>query len=346
MTSGTNAIVFIMPYRSYNQEDSIIVNEDSLMRGLFRADYLTTVEDTAVSNTKEKSTFIAPKKKRKIGVYDKLDKDGIVLPGTEIKKKDCVIGKTFQRSEHKNSNIVLHEEDQSTLADKNAHVESVKLFQGKKGSRGVKIKLRTQQIPKIGDKFSSRHGQKGTIGMLVRQYDMPFTMSGIVPDIIINPCAIPSRMTLGHILETLTGKAIALSGQRIDGSPFTGLSVGDVATVIHKHGFQRHGNECVINGATGEMMKVPIFCGPIFYQRLKHMVDYKFHARRLGKRMRLRANPIKVGHRRSTTFWRNGKEYRGAHGAAGFLEDRMSECSDKHSTYVCQQCKQPALKEG
>ena len=348
MTSGLNAIVAIMPRDGYNQEDSIIVNEDSLMRGLFRADHLTTVEDTAVCNTKEKSTFKPPTRKRKIGNYSLLDKDGVVHPGTKITKKDCIIGKTFVRSEHKNSNVVLHEEDQSTLTDKDGYVQRVNKFQGRKGSSGVKIKIRTRQIPKIGDKFSSRHGQKGTIGMLVRQVDMPFTMDGTVPDIIINPCAIPSRMTIGHILETLTGKAVALSGKDIDGSPFTGLQIDDVAKVVQAHGFQKHGNECMMNGKTGEMMKVPIFLGPIFYQRLKHMVDYKYHARgRSGKKDELTRQPnqgraaggaLKVGEMEKDTM--------GSHGAAGILEDRMSECSDKHTTYICRNCHQPAAKSG
>lgn len=193
---GTNAIVAIMPFQGYGQEDSVIFNQAFIDRGGFRADHYTVVEESAVKNTKEKTTFGVPTKKRKVGCYDKLDQDGIILPGAAVAQKDCLVGKRFER----NANFT---EDQSVLSDKKGIVDKVYLFQDKKGNRGTKIKLRTRQIPKIGDKLSSRHGQKGTCGMIYPPEDLPFTLDGIKPDIIVNPHAIPSRMTIAHLMETL-----------------------------------------------------------------------------------------------------------------------------------------------
>ena len=166
------------------------------------------------------------------------------------------------------------------------------MFQTEKGKRATKIKIRTRQIPTVGDKFSSRHGQKGTIGMIFPEVDMPFNMfTGMTPDIIVNPCAIPSRMTIAHLMETLTGKAIALSGKFIDASPFNGVKIDDVGDIMRQYGFQAKGNECLVSGPSGKMMTCPIFMGPIFYQRLKHMVDYKWYARRQGKKNALTKQP-------------------------------------------------------
>ena len=289
---GLNAIVAIMPFEGFGQEDSIIVNEAFIQRGGFRADHYTTVESVAASNTKEKASFCKPTKKRKVGKYDKLDDDGIINPGYKIDEKDCLIGKKFVRHQYKNSLQNLFEEDQSVLSDKSGYVESTKVFQDRKGNRATKIKIRTRQIPTVGDKFSSRHGQKGTIGMIFPTVDMPFNMfTGMTPDIIVNPCAIPSRMTIAHLMETLTGKAIALSGEFIDASPFNGIKIEDVGKILKQYGFQEKGNECMVAGPSGKMITAPIFMGPIFYQRLKHMVDYKWYARRQGKKNALTKQP-------------------------------------------------------
>ena len=345
---GLNAIVAIMPME-YNQEDSIVVNEAFIQRGGFRADHYTTVESIAASNTKEKATFCKPVKKRKVGKYDKLDEDGIINPGYKIENKDCLIGKKFIRHPYKNSGIQpLFEEDQSVLTDKNGYVESAKVFQDRKGNRATKIKIRTRQIPTVGDKFSSRHGQKGTIGMIFPTVDMPFNMfNGMTPDIIINPCAIPSRMTIGHIMEMLTGKAIALSGTFIDSSPFNGVKIDDIGDIVKTYGFHSKGNECLLSGPTGKMLKCPIFMGPIFYQRLKHMVDYKWYARRQGKKNALTKQPnqgraggggLRFGEMEKDTVL--------AHACPRQAQDRMLFNSDYHQLYVCVKCKQPSLKEG
>lgn len=345
---GLNAIVAIMPFYGYGQEDSIIVKESFIQRGGFRADHYTTVESVAASNTKEKATFCRPTKTRKVGKYDKLDEDGIINPGYKIGDKDCLIGKKFVRHQFKNSSQNLFEEDQSILSDKNGYVEKATVFQTEKGKRATKIKIRTRQIPTVGDKFSSRHGQKGTIGMIFPEVDMPFNMfTGMTPDIIVNPCAIPSRMTIAHLMETLTGKAIALSGTSIDASPFNGVKIDDISDIIKQYGFQGKGNECLVSGPSGKMMSCPIFMGPIFYQRLKHMVDYKWYARRQGKKNALTKQPnqgraggggLRYGEmEKDTTF---------THGCPRLAQDRMLHNSDYHQIYVCVKCQQPALKEG
>jgi DNA-directed RNA polymerase II subunit RPB2 len=334
--NGMNAIVAIMPFHGFGQEDSIIVKQESLDRGMARADHLKVVEDRLSKNSKESSDFVRPVKKKKFGKYDKLDTDGLLRPGVQIDKRDCIIGK--EKIHHLN-NI---KEDASTLSELNGRVVETKLFQGKDGTKGVKMKIRTVQVPVIGDKFASRHGQKGTIGMIYPEVDMPFTMSGIIPDIIVNPQAIPSRMTVGHLIETLTGKVTSLTGERFDASPFTGIKVEDIALKLKEAGFQKYGNEVMINGITGEMIKAPIFIGPIFYQRLKHMVDYKMHARGRGRRNQLTKQPnegrsqgggLRVGEME--------KDAMGAHGCPAVIQDRMLICSDAHNINVCPQCGTP-----
>ena len=151
-----------------------------------------------------------------------------------------------------------------------------------KGHRFVKVKVRSERIPQIGDKLSSRHGQKGTIGMTYRQEDMPFTEEGIVPDVIMNPHAIPSRMTIGQLIECLAGKYAALKGREGDGTPFTDLTVETISTDLHHCGYQKHGYEVLYNGHTGRRLEARVFMGPTFYQRLKHLVDDKIHARARG----------------------------------------------------------------
>lgn len=327
--NGMNAIVAIMPFHGFGQEDSIIVKQEALDRGMGRADRYKTINDHIGENSREVSEFKKPTKRKRIGTYDKLDDDGLLCPGTRIDKRDCLIGK---EKLHKATNVC---EDVSTLSNNKARVVSTRIYQEKDGARGVKMKTRTVQVPVIGDKFASRHGQKGTIGMLYSEIDMPFTSDGIIPDIILNPLAIPSRMTIGHMLETLTGKVTSLSGKRYDASPFSGLKVEDIALALKECGFQPHGNEMMMNGITGEMIKAKIFIGPVFYQRLKHMVDYKLHARGRGSINQKTKQPIagrSVGG--ALRVGEMEKDAIGSHGCAEILQDRMLHCSDGHTRKV------------
>ena len=210
--AGQNCVVAIMCWEGFGQEDSIVLNQSAIDRGLGRADRYKTISE-AVSSNKDKAVFTIPSRKRKFGKYNKLDKDGLVQPGEILDAKDCIIGKQTEIMGATQKTF----EDSSVMTDYAGKVDDVTMYQQRNGERAVKMKIRTQRIPIVGDKFSSRHGQKGTIGMTYTQENLPWTIDGIVPDIIVNPHALPSRMTIAHLFETLAGKTAALSkfGMRV-----------------------------------------------------------------------------------------------------------------------------------
>ena len=339
--AGQNCIVAIMPWEGFGQEDSIVVNQHALDRGLGRADRYKTINETLSSN-KEKSCFQKPERKRKFGKYDKLDDDGFVKPGTKIIKRDCIIGKQVIKGNSAVTGMIVNKnmvEDASILSDVEGRVDKVIMYQQRDGERAVKMKLRTQRIPTIGDKFSSRHGQKGTIGMTFSSENLPWNMDGIVPDIIVNPHALPSRMTIAHLIETLAGKKAAITGKFVDSSPFNGLTVEDIASELKQHGFNPHGNETLYSGYTGEPIQAKIFMGPIYYQRLKHMVDDKIHVRGRGRRNALTGQPnegrkhgggLRVGEMEKDSF--------NSHGVPYVINERMMISSDAKKITICPKC--------
>jgi len=204
----------------------------------------------------------------------------------------------------------------------------------------AKVKCRSTRIPQIGDKFASRHGQKGTIGMTYRQEDMPFTMEGITPDIIVNPHAIPSRMTIGHLIECLSSKTAAISGREGDSTPFSEKQqVNEIWEHLHKLGYQKYGNETVFNGFTGRKVDMLIFFGPTYYQRLKHMVEDKIFSRARGPVQILTRQPTE-GRARSggLRFGEMERDCMISHGAAFFLKERLMNVSDKYRVHVCKTC--------
>jgi DNA-directed RNA polymerase II subunit RPB2 len=219
-------------------------------------------------------------------------------------------------------------------------IDTVMLSTNKEGYKYAKVKIRNVRIPQIGDKFASRHGQKGTIGMTYRSEDLPYTCDGIVPDIIVNPHAIPSRMTVAHLVECLMSKVATLLGQEGDATPFMDdVNVEIISKELSKLGYQRHGNECLYNGHTGRPMDTLIFIGPTFYQRLKHMVDDKIHARSRGPVQMLTRQPLE-GRAREGGL-RMGEMERDcliSHGAANFLRDRLYANSDPYRVHVCDEC--------
>ena len=195
--------------------------------------------------------------------------------------------------------------------------------------------MRSVRIPQIGDKFASRHGQKGTIGMTYRQEDMPFTCEGITPDIIVNPHAIPSRMTIGHLIECLSSKVSCFEGEEGDATPFEKFSVYEVAENLRKLGYQKYGNEALYNGWNGKIMDTRIFFGPTYYQRLKHMVDDKIHSRSRGPMQILTRQPTEGRSRHGgLRFGEMEKDCMVSHGAARFLKERLFDVSDKYSVHV------------
>ena len=207
------------------------------------------------------------------------------------------------------------------------------------GYNFCKVRVRTVRKPVIGDKFSSRHGQKGTIGNIIPEEDMPFTKDGVKPDIIINPHAIPSRMTIAQLKETLLGKTLLELGLFGDGTSFGDLDIKDICKELQKVGYESKGNEILYNGLTGEQLETSVFIGPAFYQRLKHMVSDKMHSRSFGPKVNLTRQPAEGrsrdgGHR----FGEMERDCMCSHGAASFTKGRMYDASDAYSVNVCKKC--------
>jgi DNA-directed RNA polymerase II subunit RPB2 len=353
LPAGINAIVAIMVYGGYNQEDSVLFNHSAVDRGLFRSMFYRTFKDVEEgdqsSGSGGMSLFGKPERDTlglKQGNYDKLDDDGLVAPGVRVSANDVLIGKTKPMADmigeqQTGAQRRVRRKDDSTAMRSNESgiVDKVMLTTNKKGYKFCKVRVRNIRIPQVGDKFASRHGQKGTIGMLYRQEDMPFTMDGIVPDIIVNPHAIPSRMTIGHLVECLLSKVGALSGEEGDASPFSDLTVENVSQTLHEYGYQKRGNEQMYNGHTGMPLHAKIFLGPTYYQRLKHMVDDKIHARARGPVVGLTRQPQEGRAREGgLRFGEMERDCMISHGSVAMLRDRMFWNSDPYRVHVCDSC--------
>ena len=296
--SGSAVIVAIMTYSGYNQEDSILVNKGSIDRGLFNATIYHTEkdEDKKINGDEEIRCKPDPSKTKgmKFGNYDKVNNKGLVPENTFIENRDIIIAKVVPIKENRNDHTKLikyedhskiHRTTEETYIDKNF------IDRNGDGYCIAKVRIRTSRKPVIGDKLSSRHGQKGTVGNIIPEQDMPFTSNGMRPDIIINPHAIPSRMTIGQLKETLLGKVLVQLGLFGDGTSFGELAVDDISRELQKIGYESHGNELLYNGMTGEQIESNIFIGPAFYQRLKHMVNDKQHSRSIGPMVNLTRQP-------------------------------------------------------
>jgi DNA-directed RNA polymerase beta subunit len=298
MPSGINAIVAIACYTGYNQEDSVIINQSAIDRGLFSVtSYRTLVDEEKKRGSSLSSELICIPpldKRRKDGNYCLLNKDGIVRKGSTVKKGDVVIGKIITK-QSKTATDVITDCSLIIKSGEEGIVDRVIECKTLGGYRLVKVVIRNQKIPEVGDKFASRAAQKGTCGMVYRQEDMPWTADGIVPDIIMNPHAIPSRMTLNQLMECVLGKACALEGTYGDATPFTQNSVKiteELCNRLGKCGYEKYGWETMYSGFTGEPLKAKVFIGPTYYQRLKHMVSDKIHSRATGHVTTLTRQPL------------------------------------------------------
>lgn len=332
LPAGQNPIVAISVYTGYNQEDSVIMNKSSVQRGLFRSMYCINYK---IKFNKQELAIPTPNDKGyKSPDLSKLDPDGIINKGEIVTKGTVMVCK------RKESDGIWYDESVVFAENCIGSVDMIMIGTDGDGNDFVKIKIVEMRIPIIGDKFASRSAQKGTIGMMYNQEDMPFTKDGITPDIIINPAAIPSRMTIGQLIESLVGKIITVSGKKdiMDATPFEDFDINKLKSLLHELGYSSCGDERLYNGFTGELMD-SIFIGPTFYQRLKHMVQGKIHARARGPKTSLVRQP-KEG-RSSNGGLKYGEMERDctiSQGAAFMLKDRLFEQSDKYDCCICELC--------
>lgn len=348
LPAGQNAIVAIACYTGYNQEDSVVMNQSAIDRGLFRSFlYRTYVDQEDMARPGVNEEFCKPDRRTCIKMgnynYSKLDGDGLVFPGTEVVGDDVLIGKVtpildVEKSTRENPFYIM--KDSSTVMKKTEEgVVDTVIVTNKDGYKFSKVKVRSTRIPQVGDKFASRHAQKGTVGITLRQEDMPFTSDGLVPDIIINPHAMPMRMTIGHLLECLLGKVSALSGEEGDATPFSEVTVEQISEKLRSFGHQSRGLEVMHNGMTGRKLRAQIFIGPTYYQRLKHMVDDKVHARARGALQVMSRQPLEGRARDGgLRFGEMERDCIISHGASAFLKERLMDVSDCYTCYVCDKC--------
>ena len=344
--SGNMVIVAIMSYSGYNQEDSILFNQGSLDRGLFGATIYHTEkdEDKKIQGDEEIRCKADRSKTKgmKFANYDKLTDAGVVPENTLLENGDIIIGKVVPIKENRNDHTkTIKYRDQSRVyrTKEESYVDKNYIHRNGDGYTFAKIRTRVYRKPQIGDKFSSRHGQKGTIGLVIPEQDMPTTINGVRPDIIINPHAIPSRMTIAQLKETLLGKALLDLGLFGDGTSFGEQSIESVCGVLQKLGMERNGNEILYNGMTGEQLETSIFIGPAFYQRLKHMVNDKVHSRSFGPMVVLTRQPAEGRSRDGgLRFGEMERDCMISHGASRFTKDRIYNCSDSFQVFTCNKC--------
>ena len=345
LPAGHNAIVAIMCYGGFNQEDSLLFNQHSIDRGFGRSTtFRTYTADDQLSMNGKSSVFAKPSSKTRRStnpeMYNALDENGMAITNKPVKKGQAIIGRVSKMLQDGEEVKTHKQRDESILNKKsNGVVDNTIIFQNERGGQTIKTKIREHKIPQIGDKFSSRHGQKGTIGMTYGQQDLPFTIDGMTPDIIVNPHAIPSRMTGGHMIECLASKVSALTGTSIDATAFDHKSVDDLCAMLKAAGMHPKGNEMMMNGFTGKMMECKVFLGPTYYQKLKHMVSDKMHYRTKGRVVNLTRQPCEGRAKGGGLRWGEMERDVGiAHGAAEVLYERMTLGSDVSTQPVCTSC--------
>jgi DNA-directed RNA polymerase beta subunit len=345
--SGCNITVAIMTHTGYNQEDSLLVNKGSIDRGLLQITITHTEKDEdkqKINGDEEIRCKPDPSKTKgmKFGNYTKVNSKGVVPENTLIENRDIIIAKVTPIKENRNDHTkVIKYEDGSKQyrTVEETYIDKNYIDRNGDGYSFAKVRLRSLRKPVIGDKFSSRHGQKGTVGNIIPEEDMPFTADGLRPDIIINPHAIPSRMTIGQLKETLLGEVLVELGLFGDGTSFGELTVDEISNKLLELGHEAHGNKLLYNGLTGEQIECSVFMGPVFYQRLKHMVNDKAHSRSIGPMVNLTRQPAEGRSRDGgLRFGEMERDCMVSHGALRFTRGRMYDASDKYQVYVCKKC--------
>ncbi len=345
--SGQNLVIAVLSYEGYNIEDALIVNKASLERGMGRSYFMRTYITEARKYWGGQEDIIAIPTSDIRGLrpekaYSKLSEEGIINVEEYADSDDVLVAKIspirFIGIQEELRIGISNKRDNSVVVRRGEEgiVEKVILTENENGEKIIKVTVREYKIPEIGDKFATRHGQKGVIGMIVPEEDMPFTKDGIKPDIIINPHAIPSRMTVGQLLEIVAGKAGALMGQRIDATAFKG-NEKEIREMLKKAGFRDDGREVLYDGKTGKKLEAQILIGIGYYQRLYHLVSHKMHARSRGKVTLLTKQPTEGRSKEGgLRFGEMEKDCLIAYGAAMTLKERFS--SDKYKFYVCNSC--------
>ncbi len=351
--AGQNVVVAVMTHEGYNMEDAVILNKASVDRGLGRSTYFRPYSSNELNYAGGlKDEIIIPDKGtsgyRTEESYKFLESDGIVYPEARLKSGEVVIGKTSPPkflSESREISVKARKEASSVIRqEEKAIIDSVFITQNSEGNKIIQVRTRDLRIPELGDKFATSHGQKGIIGMLISDNDMPFTSRGVKPDLIFNPHGIPGRMTVGYLLELLCGKVGALSGQIMDASGFSGTNSENLEEQLKKLGFRYDGKETLYNGVTGRMMESKIFVGNMYYLKLKYMVSNKMHARASGKVTLLTRQPIE-GRARGGALRLGEMEQQAlvAHGASLLLKERYD--ADKVVIHICTKCGAVAIED-
>ena len=344
---GINAIVAIASYSGYNQEDSVIMNQSSVDRGLFHSTFYRTYKDeekksqSAGSQVQER--FCKPGKNTlgmKGNNYEKLDEKGFIKENLSVSANDIIVGKVIEvKNKENDSDNYFKCCSTSIRNNETGFIDKRIISRNGDGYKFVKIRTRSNRRPTIGDKHSSRHGQKGTVGMVLNQEDMPFTKNGMVPDIIMNPHAVPSRMTIGQIVECINSKLSCVTGNLEDAINFEPVNYENIGNILEQNNYHRHGEEVMYDPRTGRQLKVNIFIGPTYYQRLKHMVDDKIHSRASGPNVSLTRQPAEGRSRDGgLRFGEMERDCILAHGSIQFLKETLQDRSDNYRMYVCKEC--------
>jgi len=345
-----NFVVAILPYYGFNTLDAVVINKGAIDRSLGRMAYFRIYEAMQTRYPGgQKDKFEVPEEDT-VGYlgeefYHALGEDGLPELGAHLKSKDAVVGRTSPPrflEEVSEFGVVKERRRESSITarkGKGGTVDKVFITENTNGDMLVKTKLRSDMTPEVGDKFSSKHGQKGVIGAIIPEEDMPFTVDGIKPDLLLNPHSIPSRMTMGHLFEMLAGKGACMLGKTIDGTPFSEEPMQNIEQILLEHGLRPDGKETFYDGISGQRIEGKVFTGVVSYRRLYHMVSHKIQARSRG--------PVQILTRQPT----EGKEKEGGlrfgemegetlvgHGASMLLQEKFIDDSDKAVELVCEKC--------
>ena len=350
--AGQNCVVAVLPFDGYNIEDAIVLSKSSVDRGLARTFFYRIYDAEAKQYPGGmRDNFEIPNAEDNIRGYKGeksyrvLEEDGIVATESSVTGGDILIGKTSpprfmeEYKEFESTGPYRRDTSIGVRPSETGVVDTVVMTQSHEGGKMYKIRVRDMRIPEIGDKFASRHGQKGVLGILAKNEDLPYTEQGITPDVLINPHAFPSRMTVGMMMESVTGKAAAVRGKQFDGSAFVGEKMDVVKGILDKAGFKYSGKEKMYDGRTGKSFLVDVFIGVVYYQKLHHMVADKIHARARGQVQMLTKQPTEGRARGGgLRFGEMERDCLIAYGASMLLKDRLLDESDKTEVLVCEKC--------